>query len=430
MNELPEGWIKTAIDNVTTDAQQRQPQPQEEFVYIDISSINRESKKIQEPQKLKGENAPTRARKVVASDDVLVSMTRPNLNAVALVPPELDGQIASTGLDVLRAANMDPRWLFYFVRSHAFVSTMSDLVQGALYPAIRSKDIRNSEIPLAPLAEQKRIADKLDALLARVDRARTRLDRVPLILKRFRQAVLSAATSGQLTEDWREENEEMEIWHTTDIQSIAKIGTGSTPLRSNPNFYASIGTPWITSAATGYPFITSAQEFITDEAIACHRLKRYPVGTILVAMYGEGKTRGQVSELAIEATINQACAAIIADQDRVSKNYLKLTLQAYYLEMRELAEGGNQPNLNLNKIKEFVVPLPPLPEQHEIVRRVETLFAFADRLQARYQAARSQVDQLNPALLAQAFRGELVPQDPNDEPAALLLERIRKNLGK
>jgi type I restriction enzyme S subunit len=85
-------------------------------------------------------------------------MTRPNLNAVALVPKELDGQIASTGFDVLRpVAGVDPRWIGYLVRTEAFVQAMSDLVQGALYPAVRSKDVRAHVVPLAPQAEQTRI---------------------------------------------------------------------------------------------------------------------------------------------------------------------------------------------------------------------------------------------------------------------------------
>ena len=100
-------------------------------------------------------------------------------------------------------------------------------------------------------------------------------------------------------------------------------------------------------------------------------------------------------------------------------------MQANYLEMRVLAEGGNQPNLNLTKIKNFPVLLPSLEEQRQIVRRVESLLAWANRLEARYTTARDRVENLTPALLAKAFRGELVPQDPNDEPASVLLERIR-----
>jgi type I restriction enzyme S subunit len=204
--DLPSSWTRTTIGEVTAGVQQRQPQPEEEILYIDISSVDRETKDIRTPQRLRGAKAPSRARQVVAVNDVLVSMTRPNLNAVAIVPPEMDGEIASTGFDVLRSVAIDARWLFYIVRSSEFISAMSNLVQGALYPAVRPKDIRGFEISLAPLNEQKRIADKLDTLLARVDACRERLDRVPTVLKRFRQAVLAAATSGQLTEEWRQAN--------------------------------------------------------------------------------------------------------------------------------------------------------------------------------------------------------------------------------
>jgi len=187
-----------------------------------------------------------------------------------------------------------------------------------------------------------------------------------------------------------------------------------------------MGTPWITSGATHQEFVTDSQEYVTDEAIAAHRLKLFPIGTLLVAMYGEGKTRGQVSELRLEATINQACAAIIVDETKAKKDFVKLALQANYMEMRELAEGGNQPNLNLSKIKEFPLSLPTNSEQIEIVRRVSILSSLLSRLAARIMTAQAIIDRAVPALLSQAFRGELVPQDPNDEPAAVLLDRIQK----
>lgn len=276
---------------------------------------------------------------------------------------------------------------------------------------------------LPPLSEQTRIADKLDTVLARVDAARARLDRIPALLKRFRQSVLVAATSGDLTEDWR--GGQRADWENADVQSVAQVGTGSTPLRANSKFYAKNGTPWITSAATSSRFVTSAEQFVTGQAIRANRLKIYPIGTLLVAMYGEGKTRGQVSELSIAATINQACAAVQVEENKADKRYVRIVLEGNYLEMRELAEGGNQPNLNLSKIKKFPLPLPPIDEQTEIVRRVESLFALADTVQAQYDTAKARFEKLTPALLAKAFRGELVPQDPSDEPAEKLLERLR-----
>jgi type I restriction enzyme S subunit len=233
---LPQGWVETTIGAVTTSPAQRQPNVDETFFYIDISSIDRDTKRIENPQQLIGKDAPSRARKVIAAGDVLVSMTRPNLNAVALVPGELDGQIASTGFDVLRPNGVDPRWLFYIVRSADFVAAMTDLVQGALYPAVKSSDVRSYRIQLPPFAEQQRIADTLDRLLARVDASRARLARVPALLKRFRQAVLAAAVAGRLTEDWREENEVASSTtglHTLSISKISAIPLMCHPLPNN-----------------------------------------------------------------------------------------------------------------------------------------------------------------------------------------------------
>ena len=141
-------------------------------------------------------------------------------------------------------------------------------------------------------------------------------------------------------------------------------------------------------------------------------------------MYGEGKTRGQVAELGIEATINQACAAVVVDQTKALTAYVKFALQANYLAMRELAEGGNQPNLNLSKVKDFEIPLPPVKKQRRIVERVLALLNLATRIEQRQAAAGALAQRLTPLLLAKAFRGELVPQDTNDEPASSLLDRI------
>ncbi|GKT19817.1 restriction endonuclease subunit S [Acidovorax sp. SUPP2522] len=274
-------------------------------------------------------------------------------------------------------------------------------------------------VALPPRAEQTRIANQLDTLLTRIQSCNDRFDAIPALLKRFRQAVLEAALNGAFSENAVEGGAPRAC-----ISSIASVGTGSTPLRSNAQFFASTGTPWITSSATSEAIIQRASEFVTAAAISAHRLKIYPKGTLLVAMYGEGKTRGQVAELGIDATINQACTAIRVDNAKALTAFVKLALQANYLNMRELAEGGNQPNLNLSKVKEFEIPLPPLDVQTKIVRRVEALFALADRIEARANAARNQAQCLSPLVLAKAFRGELVQQDPQDEPASVLLQRL------
>lgn len=424
--QVPSGWSTATIETVRIDTEQVKPEHDKEFTYIDISSIDRFRKLITSPQRIYGSDAPSRARKLVKEGDILVALTRPNLNAVAMIPADLDGEIASTGFEVLRPHGIEARWLYYFVRTVEFIEAMSQLVQGALYPAVRGKDVLSTPIPIAPINEQRRIAEKLDRVLARVDAANEHLSRIAPLIKRFRQSVLAAATSGRLTAHWRTDKKK-EPWDKTAIHEVAEVGTGSTPLRTNRAFYADKGTPWITSSSTQKDIVDSSENYVTQEAIQAHRLKLYPPGTLLIAMYGEGKTRGQVTELGIHATINQACAAIRITSDKTHPKFVKLALKARYNEMRDMAEGGNQPNLNLQKVKNFAIPLPSLEEQSEIVRRVEKLFAFADRLEERLSLAQAAVQKLTPALLAKAFHGELVPQDPNDEPASELLKRLQES---
>lgn len=273
-------------------------------------------------------------------------------------------------------------------------------------------------IMFPPRAEQSRIARKLDELLAQVDTLQTRIDAIPKQLKRFRQSVLSAAVSGRLVGD-------AEFWAAKSIGDICTVSTGNTPKRDLLSYWENGAIPWLTSAATGKEFCSEAGQFVTEFALKDCCLKMFQPGTLLMAMYGEGKTRGQVTELKISATCNQACAAITVNESIARKEFIKIRLQENYEGIRKQAVGGAQPNLNLKKVREISINLPSLEEQTEIVRRVKELFTFADQLEAKVASAKSRIDHLTQSILAKAFRGELVPQDPNDEPASVLLGRIK-----
>jgi type I restriction enzyme, S subunit len=420
----PEKWLITTIDEVTTNTAQRQPRQDENFIYIDIGSIDREQKIISTPEEMLGKDAPSRARKVVQTGDILVSTTRPNLNAVAMVPEKFNNQIASTGFDVLRAPNIDPRWLFYIVRTTDFVQAMSELVQGALYPAIRSKDIRSFEIPLAPLNEQKRIADKLDRLLAKVDACRERCDRIPLILKRFRQSVLAAATSGELTEDWREENNLNLDWKEyplSDLTEKVTDGEHLTPKRTSSGKFLLSARNILNGS-----IVLEDVDYVDDLEFKRIRKRCDPsIGDVLLSC------SGSVGRVAIvdqdNCYVMVRSVAMIRPRKELLSTYLMYGLQSPNLQSQiaEKSRATAQANIFLGAIKSLVLPLPTLTEQQEIISRVDKLFTFADRLETRYQKARKKCDQLTPALLEKAFQGELVPQDPNDEPASVLLERIK-----
>ena len=333
--------------------------------------------------------------------------------------------------------HIDSGYLRWLLARREFVEAANERAAGVQLPRVTFDKLADLEQPFAPLAEQRRIVAKVEAMLRPVDRAITRLEVSRAILLRFRRSLLTAAINGALTEDWRAKNHCDRSWESVSVSDVAHVGSGSTPLRTNGSFFARAGTPWITSSATGHAFVYEANEFVTAAAIKAHRLKLYPVGTLLVAMYGEGKTRGQVSELRIPATINQACAAIVVDPSQADREFIKLTLSANYLEMREQAEGGNQPNLSLGKIRDFPISLPTLDEQHEVVRRVSSLMMIADKIENRVKAADRQARSLPQSILTSAFAGELVPSEAelaraegrSYETARQLLDRIRTEQG-
>lgn len=391
MSQLPPNWIRVPLGTFIIECNQRVPEQNEEFMYIDISSVNRDTKRIENPQVLIGKDAPSRARKHIKSGDVLVSMTRPNLNAVALVPDELNGQIASTGFDVLRTSEVDPRWIFNLVRTTNFVKAMSDLVQGALYPAVRSKDIRGFEAPFAPLNEQKRIADKLDRILARVDACRERLDRIPAILKRFRQAVLVAATLGKLTEEWRGINQrDIKQWKQLSIgQIITDIEAGlNVKCIERPPTANERGIVKISAVTWGKYNDAESKTLLNGDSVP--EETRINTGDFLIS-------RANTIELVGACVIVDKISRPVFLSDKILRlvmpDQLKLWL-LYFLRSSngrrqiETLASGNQlsmRNLSQANLKSISIQMPPDDERKEIVRRVEELFAYADRIEARYQ---------------------------------------------
>jgi len=186
-----------------------------------------------------------------------------------------------------------------------------------------------------------------------------------------------------------------EGWVWTRLDDLSYISTGSTPSRTNSDYYQCGTIPWVTSSLTSLDCIEESKEHITEIALKECKLKIYPIGTLLVALYGQGKTRGQVSELKIESTINQACAAVVFFKNQLNvKEYVKTVLIGNYENIRSISAGGAQPNLNISKIKNTYIPLPPIAEQHRIVERVDALMALCDELEARVRAQEDAAERL------------------------------------
>lgn len=281
-------------------------------------------------------------------------------------------------------------------------------------------------INIAPLAEQRRIVNKLDTVLARVDKVSDRLARVAPLLKRFRQSVLTAATSGRLTEQWR---------GTTECGwSIERADAVCTKVQSG-------GTPKAGFADSGVPFLKVYNiveqkvafdykpQFVT-RSIHDGELKKSQAVPGDVLMNIVGPPLGKVAVVPSDHgqwNINQAIT-LFRSSTRVSSAWLYIVLceGAPIREVLASTKGSvGQVNISLSQCRAFQFPVPSLMEQAEIVRRVELLFAYADRLGTRLNLAENATKRLTPALLSKAFRGELVAQDPKDEPADELLRRLR-----
>ena len=190
-------------------------------------------------------------------------------------------------------------------------------------------------------------------------------------------------------------------WEWVRVIDVVDVGTGSTPATTNPAYYN--GTiPWYTSSATNNIIAKTPDTFITESAIKETNCKIFPSGSLIIAMYGQGKTRGQISEIVVPGATNQAIAAMIFyESSQEIKRYIKYYFVKIYEEIRSIAEGGAQPNLNVGKIKETLIPLPPLAEQHRIVAKVDQLMALCDRLEGAIAAAQAKQTDLLNAVMAQ-----------------------------
>ena len=420
LHGLPTAWVSISLNDLCIDIKQRAPLPDEQFTYIDIASIDRDLKQITEPQMLIGQDAPSRARKVIMANDVLVSMTRPNLNAVALVQNKLLNPIASTGFDVLRANLIEPKWLYFHVRSQKFIDTLLDKVQGALYPAVKSSDIRSYEIPLPPLAEQQEIATRLDDLLAQVDVIKARLDAIPAILKRFRQAVLAAAVSGKLTEDMRKENSCIDsdfgtaipvVWKKLTISDVAEVKGGKRLPKGDELVTINTGFPYIRAGQLkGGTVLSDEQLYLKPETQK--QIAQYIVNTDDVYITIVGACIGDAGIIPAKyngANLTENAAKLCPFKDCIISKYLAIWLKSPFLQeiVKFEIKSGAQGKLALHRIKSLPLPYPERDEQTEIVNRVEQLFAFADQIEQQVQAAQTRVNQLTQAILAKAFKGEL-----------------------
>ncbi len=419
MRKLPDGWIRATIEDVTRPVKRHRPDrtPDIPFLYIDISSIDNKRHAITSAKRIVGHNAPSRARQLVASGDILLSTVRVYLKNAAPVPPQLDGATASTGFCVLRATpQIEPRFLLHTILSDGFVSALSARQSGTNYPAVRDDDVRQMKLNLPPLAVQRRIITMIEEQLTRLTTAESSLDTLTHKLAHLKDLILQEAIAGNLASPAHKvklKDSQDQAWKHVRIKDIAQVGSGATPKRGNPQYWVQGTIPWVTSGQLNEPYVTHPAEFITQKALRETSVKIWPAHTLLVAMYGEGSTRGKCSELLFEATTNQACAAIVMKPGfEGHRSFLKLFLNASYETNRRLASGGVQPNLNLSLVKNLKVSLPPKGLGVSIVEQADRWISGIDQMSRTINRGLEQAVTLRQGILHRALSGQLVSQDP------------------
>jgi type I restriction enzyme S subunit len=345
---------------------------------------------------------------------------------------------------------------------------------GIKMPRLRSRDLRVMPIPLAPLSEQRRIVEKIEALFEQSRTARQALDRIPPLLKTFRQAVLAAAFRGDLTRDWREQHTDAESasvmleriraerrhesegpYRGSNHAERKTVDMGDLPGLPPSWVWCTLDqcTNLITKGESpnwqGYQYVAEGVPFVRSEnvlwgALDLSGVARVPdtfhqklqrsklkPNDVLINLVGASIGRCAIvpSELC-EANINQAVATIRTAGTLYPPYLLHLLLSP---AMQEVIQGKRvevaRPNISLGDLRNLIIPLAPAAEQERIVFKIEQLFAVVAAIEMAVQVAEQRADLLDRSILTRAFSGELVPQDPNDEPASVLLKRIGTERG-
>ncbi len=389
--------INETLSSLVTDVDQCNPRElgRPVITYLDISSVDNCTKRFRTPQRIAADAAPSRARQLVHADDVLVSTVRPNLNAVALVPADLDGEIASTGFCVLRsqAKELFPQYLFYFTQSAAFITRLTAIANGASYPAVTDNDILETRVPLPDLIEQRRIG----GLLEQADwLVRTR---------RYALELTGSLLSAAFLELFGDPVQNANGWPVVPVEEAGAVQLGR---QRAPKYQTGqFRKPYIRVANVYENEIDLSDLLYMDfDASDCvtYALEH---GDILL---NEGQSTELVGRPAMWREEMPGCCfqntllRFQADR-KVCEPAYALWLFIRYLHMGEFAKlsakTSNVAHLGAYRLTQMRFPLPPLPLQQKFAALVEQV----ERLRAAQREALRQAEHLFASLLDRAFNG-------------------------
>ncbi|MGC0377366.1 restriction endonuclease subunit S [Streptomyces sp. SAI-229] len=423
--KLPVGWTMATLGELCEPVRKVVPHElgRPTFVYVDIGSIDSIKHIVSSPAEIAVGKAPSRARQLLQEGDTVFSTVRPYLRKIAYVSEELDGEVASTGFCVLRPGKaLHPRYLFWIATSGRFVAEVTGKQRGASYPAVRNQDIFEMEIAVPPLAEQRRIAAAVDQNAAHIEAGERA---VAAAIERAVDLASSIADSS--------------IARLSDAPTVKLGEMLCEPLRNGVSAKPAIdgkGVRTLTlTAVTRNNFsdeftkITSADPnkvknlWLEDQDIFVQRSNSADlVGTS--AIYRGVSGWAIYPDLLIRVRVRR---------DQSLPEYVALVLRTSrvlrYFRQNARGLSGSMPKIDQATIENVEFPLPSLRRQMETVEWAVQQEAALEPILTSINEARTGSAKLRAALLYAASTGALVPQNPADEPASILLDRIRAEQG-
>lgn len=429
MNTIPQAWIRTQLGEISDYGNVERAEPNEipsEAWVLELADIEKNTSKLLRRLTFAQRSSKSTKNKF-AIGDILYGKLRPYLNKVLIA--DRDGFCSTEIIPIKPNDAFIGRYLFYWLKHPAFLDYVNSVSYGLNMPRLGTKVGLAAPVILAPYNEQKRIAEKLDTLLERIQDCQDHLACVPLILERFRQSVLAEAVSGRLTEEWREEKglslNDWEIERGEDVFPFTTSGS-----RGWAKYYSETGAKFIRVGNLDHNTIEldlDKIQHVNPPNNAEGKRTRIDVGDILISITADIGMVGLVRKDIGEAYINQHICLARPTGEHIGEylGYFLASPNGGIKQLTDAQRGMTKTGLTLGNVRNVEFRIPIRDEQLEIVHRVEKLFVYADWLETRYQAGKDCIELLAPSLLAKAFRGELVAQDPNDEPASVLLEHIQ-----
>jgi len=396
---MKKGWQTQTLGDVLEKTETVNPllSPNAEFDYIDVSSVSNTTFQIEETQRLKGKDAPSRARKLVRTNDVIFATIRPTLQRIALVPEHLDKQVCSTGYFVLRPKQgIDHRFVFYSLFTENFIGQMESLQKGASYPAVTDGNVRAQEIPVPPLAEQQRIVGLLDeafeGLATAKANAEKNLQNARALFESHLQSVFTQRGSG---------------WVETTIGAEIKFidYRGKTPVKTTS------GVRLITAKNVKMGFLQDTpMEFIAAESYKGWMTRGIPQkGDVL---FTTEAPLANVAQLDTDEKVAFAQRIIIMQPNaaKLDSTFLKYLLlsQPVQQRIRTKGTGATVQGIKASLLKLIAISFPKsLTTQEEIVSKLDDLREETQRLARLYERKHAALEALKKSLLHQAFSGKL-----------------------